>query len=146
MAIVWTLTYDWSKCFNPFTPEPSVTTCVDPCPFYVPLVTSREKKNEARKARKRSREERKWKVTIKTAVSFLNPKTISKFCFLCMPELCKLICYIWIRRPRSVRPVNSFVLSLSSLQHDSDQKTTRLDSKRKISKGEWVNQLNSLAD
>ena len=50
------------------------------------------------------------------------------------------------QRPRSVRPVNSFVLSFSSLQHDSDQKTTRLDSKCKISKGEWVNQLNSLAD
>ena len=50
------------------------------------------------------------------------------------------------QRPRSVRPVNSFVLSFSSLQHDSDQKTTRLDSKCKISKSEWVNQLNSLAD
>jgi len=105
------------------------------------------KRNKKMRQEKRQRgEERKWKVTIKTAVSFLNPKTISKVCFLCMPELCKLIFCIWIRRPWSVRPVNSFVVSFSSLQHDTDQKTTRLDSKRKISKGEWVNQLNSLAD
>ena len=33
LAIVWTLTYDWSKCFNPFTPEPPVTACADPGPF-----------------------------------------------------------------------------------------------------------------
>ena len=30
-----------------------------------------------------------------------------KFCFLCMPELCKLIFCIWIRRPWSVWLVNS---------------------------------------
>ena len=35
---------------------------------------AREKKNEARKAKKR-REERKQKVKVKTAVSLLNPKT-----------------------------------------------------------------------
>ena len=63
-------------------------------------------------------------------MSLLNPKTLSKFCFLRMPELRKLIFCIWIRRPRSVRPVNRFVVSFSSLQHDSDQKTTRLASKR----------------
>ena len=32
----------------------------------------------------------------------LNPKTISKFCFLCMPELHKPTFCIWIRRLRSV--------------------------------------------
>ena len=47
-----TLTYDWSKFFNPFTPEPPVTTCVGSMSF-LPLVTSTEKKNEARKATKR---------------------------------------------------------------------------------------------
>ena len=39
----------------------------------------------------------------------------AKFCFLRMPELHKLIFCIWIRRPRSVRPVNRFVVSFSSL-------------------------------
>ena len=53
----------------------------------------------------------------------------AKFCFLRMPELRKLIFCIWIRRLRSVRPVNRFVVSFSSLEHDSDQKTTRLASK-----------------
>ena len=61
------------------------------------------------------REERKWKVKVKTVVSLLSPKTISKFSFLCMPELRKLIFCIWIRRPQSVLPVNNFVLSFSSL-------------------------------
>ena len=89
---------------------------------------AREKK-WGKKSEKRG-EERKRKVKVKTAVSLLNPKTMSKFCFLRMPELCKLIFCIWIRRPWSVRPVNRFVVSFSSLQHDSDQKTTRLASKR----------------
>ena len=89
---------------------------------------AREKKG-GKKSEKR-REERKRKVNVKTAVSLLNPKTISKFCFLRMPELRKVIFCIWIRRAPSVRPVNRFVVSFSSLQHDSDQKTTRLASKR----------------
>ena len=38
-----------------------------------------------------------------------------KFYFLRMPELGKLIFCIWIRRPRSVRPVNRFVVGFSSL-------------------------------
>ena len=68
----------------------------------------------AKKSEKR-REERKRKVKVKTAVSLLNPKTMSKFCFLRTPELRKLIFCIWIRRPPSVRPVNRFVVSFSSL-------------------------------
>ena len=43
-------------------------------------------KNEARKEKKKG-EERKRKVKVKTALPPLNPKTISTFCFLCMPEL-----------------------------------------------------------
>ena len=64
-----------------------------------PLNTQQEKKNEERKVKKEGKRERKIKV--KTAVSLLNPKLISKFCFLRMPELRKLIFCIWIRRPRS---------------------------------------------
>ena len=81
-------------------------------------------------AREKKMRQEKRKVKVKTAVSLLNPKTMSKFCFLRMPELRKLIFCIWIRRPPSVRPVNRFVVSFSSLQHDSDQKTTQLASKR----------------
>ena len=65
-----------------------------------------EKKKWGKKSEKRG-EERKRKVKVKTAVS--------KFCFLRMPELRKLIFCIWIRRPRSVRPVNRCVVSFSSL-------------------------------
>ena len=51
---------------------------------------SKRKKNRGKKNEKRG-EERKRKVKVKTTVSLLNPKTIWKFCFLRMPELCKLI-------------------------------------------------------
>ena len=56
---------------------------------------AREKKNEARKAKKEERE----KAKNKTAVSLLNPKTLLKFCFLRMPKFHKLIFCIWMRRP-----------------------------------------------
>ena len=65
-----------------------------------------------------------------------------KFCFLCMRKLRKLILCIWIRRPPSVRPVNSFVVSFSFLWHNSDQRTTQLASKRVFghnSRSKWVN-------
>ena len=50
----------------------------------------------------------------------------SKFCFLRMPELRKLIFCISIRRPRRVRPVNGFVVKLQNAFYG------------KISRGEWV--------
>ena len=53
---------------------------------------NKRKKNEARKAKEDGKESEK------------------KFCFLRMPELRKQVFYIWIRRPRIVRSVNSFVL------------------------------------
>ena len=43
----------------------------------------------SKKSEKRG-EERKGKVKVKTAVSLLNLKTMSKFCFLRMPELLHL--------------------------------------------------------
>ena len=70
------------------------------------------KKKEARKVEKW--EKRKQKVKVKTAVSNLNQTMISQFCFLYMPELRKLISCIWIRRLRSVQPVNDFVASFNS--------------------------------
>ena len=79
-----------------------------------PLNVQQEKEKWSKKSEKR-RKERKRKVKVKTAVSLINARTISKFCFLRIPELRKLIFCIWIRRPRSVRPVNGFVVSFSSL-------------------------------
>ena len=49
-------------------------------------------------AREKKMRQEKQEVKVKTAVS--------KFCFLRMPELRKVIFCIWIRRPWSVRPVN----------------------------------------
>ena len=69
---------------------------------------SKRKKMRQEKRKKRGGEKAKSK--IKTAVSLLNPKTISQFCFLRMPELRKLMFCIWSRRPPSVRPVNRFVV------------------------------------
>ena len=50
----------------------------------------------------------------------------AKFCFLRMPELCKLIFCIWIRRPRRVWPVNGFVVKLQNVFFG------------KVSRAEWV--------
>ena len=75
---------------------------------------TRDKKKRGKKSEKRG-EQRKRKVKFKTVVSLLNPKPISKFCFLCMPKLRKLIFCIWNRRPWSVWPVNGFVVGFSSL-------------------------------
>ena len=77
-----------------------------------------EKKISQEKWKKRGGKKAKSKS--QTAVSLLNLKTISKFCFLHMPELHNLIFCIWTRRRRSVWPVNSFVW------HDRDQNTTQL--------------------
>ena len=85
----------------------------------------------AQQKKPRRRVERKRKGKVKTAVSLLNPTTLSKICFLCMHELKKLIfqCF-WIRRPKSVWPANGVVLvSFSSWEPDSNQKTARLASK-----------------
>ena len=88
--------------------------------------TAREKK-WGEKSEKRGEER---KATSKSQDCCVTFKPNSKFCFLRIPELRKLIFCIWIRRPPSVRPVNGFfVVRFSSLLHDSDQKTSRLASK-----------------
>ena len=45
-----------------------------------------------------------------------------------MPELRKLIFCIWIKRPQSVQPVNSFDVRFSSSSPDNEQKMTWLQS------------------
>ena len=61
---------------------------------------AREKKMRQEKRRKKEGEKAKSK---------------SQDCFLRMPELRNLRFCIWIIRPQSVRPVNGFVVSFSSL-------------------------------
>ena len=78
------------------------------------LLNAQQEKKKMRQEKWKKRGGEKAKGKVKTAVLLLNPKTILKFCFLYIPELCKLIFCIWIRRPSSVRPVNSFVASFSS--------------------------------
>ena len=64
------------------------------------------KKNEARKAKiEGRRESEKWKSKV---------SKMSKFCFLRMPELCKRLFCTWLKRPRSVQPLNGFVGRFSS--------------------------------
>ena len=75
--------------------------------------TAEEKKWDKRSEKRWA--ERKQKVKVKTAASLLNPKTFNKFCCLHMPELCKLIVCIRIKRLQSARPVNGFMASFSSL-------------------------------
>ena len=62
---------------------------------------AREKKMRQEKRKKRGEEKAKSKS--------------QDCCVTFKPKLRKLIFCIWIRRPRSVRPVNRFVVSFSSL-------------------------------
>ena len=75
---------------------------------------AREKKKMRQEKRKKRGGKKATSKSQDCCVTF-KPKTISKFCFLRMHELHKLIFCIWIRRLRSVRPVNWFVVSFSSL-------------------------------
>ena len=61
-----------------------------------------------------------------------------KFCFLRMPELRKLIFCIWIRRPRSVRPVNRFVALYSTTVTRKPLDQLQNAFFGKISRSEWV--------
>ena len=58
-----------------------------------------------------------------------------------MPELQKLIFWIWNRRPCSAQPLNGFLVHFSSLLPDSDQKMVLTSFKAffsKIPRGKWV--------
>ena len=79
-----------------------------------PTNAQQEQKGWGKKSEKEGRRESERKSQV-TAVSLLNPKTILKFCFLCLPELRKPIFCIWIRRPSSVWPVKDFVLNSTTV-------------------------------
>ena len=77
-----------------------------------------KEKNEAKKAKRKKKEkkggvERKRKENVKTVASLLNSTTISKFYFLHISELQKLIFCIRIRRSGSVQTVEGFLVSFS---------------------------------
>ena len=61
----------------------------------------KRKKSEVKKAKEEG--EKMLKEKVNTPVPLLNPKTILKFCFLCMPELHKLIPSGSQRRLKCVR-------------------------------------------
>ena len=117
VTLTWKLPCQWKSCSTTRLPFLSSHSKILKA-FFKTFPTKMKptqcpgRKIEARKVKKR--EERKRNVIVKTAVSLLNPKTISKVCFLCMPELRKLIFCIWIRSLRRVRPVNGLRVSLYS--------------------------------
>ena len=57
-------------------------------------------KEKNRQEKQKQRGEEKGKEKVKTVVSFVTKK-ISKFCFLWMPKLWKLVFCVWNRRPHS---------------------------------------------
>ena len=122
--VTLTWTFPWKSCSTTHLPFLSKNFSHQNEAFWMP-----SKRKKWGKKSQKGGEERKRKVKVKSAVSLFNPKPVSKFYFLHMPELCKLMVCIWIKRLQSVQPVNGFVVSFSSLQQNSDQKTTRLASK-----------------
>ena len=93
--------------------------------------------------------ERKEKEKVKTAVSLLSPKTISKFCFLRMPEFGKVIFCIWIRILRrstiSKRFVRTFKLCIA--RQRSGNCATSFKTPRflgNIDRGKWLSFVYSL--
>ena len=96
----------------------------------------KKKIKEARKVKQKGR--RKGKKKVKTAVSLLNPNV--KFCFLHIPELSRLMCGICNKRLWSahVWPVNSFLVSFSSLLPNNVQNMTLVAFFSKIPRYKWV--------
>ena len=95
---------------------------------------SKRKKKLDKKSKRRGKE----KENVKSAVSPLTPTAISKFCFLHMPELRKLIFCIWIRTLPNAWHVNSVLVCFSSLKQDSDPKMTQLQSQSKLNMGHFA--------
>ena len=71
------------------------------------------KRKKMRQGKRKNKGGEKAKSKSQDCCVTLKPHN-SKFCFLRMPELCKLIFCIWIRRPRRVWPVNGFVVKLQN--------------------------------
>ena len=104
----------WKSCsitHLPFlSPNPKILKA-----FLKTLPTKMKPTKCPARGKKMRQEKRKKKGGEKAKSKSQDCCVTSKFCFLRMPELRKLIFCIWIRRPRSVRPVNQVVVSFSSL-------------------------------
>ena len=114
MPILWVFETDVSHVFCIKRKVDKISSCLLK-PFFLKQVKYSAREGE--KEREGGGEERKEKEKVKTAVSLLSPKTISKFCFLRMPEFGKVIFCIWIRILRrstiSKRFVRTFKLSIA---------------------------------
>ena len=73
------------------------------------LNAQQKKKNEATKAKQEGRRKSEKK------------SQNSKFCFLRMSELCKLIFCIWIRRRPTVGPETDFMVSFTATRKQLDR-------------------------
>ena len=123
------LKFPWKPCSNTHLPflssDPKILRAF-PKPFPTKLkpLNAQQKKKWCGKKSERRGEERRTKINSQdrcvVVVFFFNPKT--KICFLRMPGLPKLIFCSWIRRPRSVRPGNRFVVRFSFFQQDDQKK------------------------
>ena len=108
--VTLTLKLPWKSCSTTHLPFLSANPKILKAFLKTFSTKMKPTKCPAKEKQKRG-EERKRKVTVKTAVNVIFKPKISKFCFLRMPELRKLIFCIWITRLRSVRPANGFLVS-----------------------------------
>ena len=107
------VTLTWKSCciaHLPFlSPNPKILKA------FLKTLPTKMKPTKCPAREKKIRQEKRKKKWGEKAKSKSQDCCVTKFCFLRMPELRKLIFCIWIRRPRSVRPVNRFLVSSSSL-------------------------------
>ena len=95
--------------------------------FFLRKKVQEKKKND--KKSEGSGVERKRKGKVKTAVSLLNPKTISKFCFVRMPKIRKLMSCTKGSRPSSRPPFDGFCGKIFAFYMFLNQKMARRASK-----------------
>ena len=105
--------FPWKSCFTTNPPflssNPKIIKAflqTFPTKMTPTKCPAREKKMRQEKQKKRGGE--------KTKSKSQDCCVISKFCFLRMPKLRKLIFCIWIKRPQSVPSVNGFAVSSST--------------------------------
>ena len=92
---------------------------------------SKFKKKKIRQRKRKEREGEKAKSESPKCCATFKPKNYVEILLSAHAELCKRLFRTWLKRPRSVKPGNGFVGRFQALkQHDSDQKTPQLASKR----------------
>ena len=148
MPIFWVFETDVSDVFCIKRNVDKISSCLLET-FFSETSSTKYSAREGEKEREGGGEERKEKEKVKTAVSLLSPKTISKFCFLRMPEFGKVIFFIWIRILRRSTISKRFVLTfkLSIARQRLGNCATSFKTPRflgKIDRGKWLNFVYSL--